>query len=174
MAINVPLLDKVLDLRRQIAKLLGYETWADYITEVKMIKNAAGVTKVPPFLFFETVGTFTDTQYLAQFLDDLQEKLSPVGLNNRDTLLELKKKEHAEKGYPFDGEFYLWDYRYYDQKFIQSSLDLDEKSVKEYFPVSVIVPQIIQIYQNLLSIKFVEMEGKTWHTGDPSALGFTC
>lgn len=81
-------------------------------------------------------------------------------------MLKLKEKEHAEKGYPFDGEFYIWDYRYYDQKFIQSSLDLDESLVKEYFPVSVIVPQILQIYQNLLSIKFVEMKTETWHEGD--------
>lgn len=81
-------------------------------------------------------------------------------------MLKLKEKEHAEKGYPFDGEFYIWDYRYYDQKFIQSSLDLDESLVKEYFPVSVIVPQILQIYQNLLSIKFVEMKTETWHEGN--------
>lgn len=86
-------------------------------------------------------------------------------MKNRETLLKLKEKEHAEKGYPFDGEFYIWDYRYYDQRFIQTSLDLDEMLVKEYFPVSVIVPQIIQIYQNLLSIKFVEMKGDTWHPG---------
>ena len=36
----------MLDLRRQIAKLLGYETWADYRTEVKMVKNAKNVVNV--------------------------------------------------------------------------------------------------------------------------------
>jgi Zn-dependent oligopeptidase len=102
----------------------------------------------------------------------LQKKLHPVGLKNRETLLKLKEREHTEKGYPFDGEFYVWDYRYYDQKFIQSSLDLDEILVKQYFPVSVIVPQIIQIYQNLLSIKFVEMRGDTWHPGNVSTFRF--
>ena len=96
----------------------------------------------------------------------MQKKLRPVGLKDRETLLKLKEKEHAEKGYPFDGQFYIWDYRYYDQKFIQSSLDLDESLVKEYFPVSVIVPQIIQIYQDLLSIKFVEIKGDSWHPGN--------
>ena len=85
-------------------------------------------------------------------------------------MLKLKEKEHTEKGYPFDGQFYIWDYRYYDQKFIQSSLNLDESLVKEYFPVSVIVPQIIQIYQDLLSIKFVEIKGDSWHPGSISYL----
>ena len=49
LAINVPILEKFLELRRKIAKLLGYETWADYITEVKMVKNAKGVKQVRLF-----------------------------------------------------------------------------------------------------------------------------
>jgi len=45
-------------------------------------------------------------------LNDVLEKLKPVGAKDREALLALKKAEHEEKGYPFDGEFYLWDYRY--------------------------------------------------------------
>ena len=87
-------------------------------------------------------------------------------------MLKLKKEEHTEKGFSFDGTFYILDYRYYDQRFIQSSLDLDETLVKEYLPVSVIVPQIIQSYQNLLSIKFVERKGETWHSGNALTVHF--
>jgi Zn-dependent oligopeptidase len=50
--INVPILSKALDLRRQIAKLLGYPTWADYVTEVKMVKSARGVVEVFVFRCF--------------------------------------------------------------------------------------------------------------------------
>ncbi|KAF9046329.1 hypothetical protein BJ165DRAFT_1345534 [Panaeolus papilionaceus] len=143
LAINVPLLDKALELRRKIASLLGYKTWADYITEVKMIKSGQGIQ---------------------DFLDDLESKLRPVGIKDRETLLAMKKKEHEEKGYPFDGEFYIWDYRYYDRKYIEESLALDDSLVKEYFPVSVVVPAILDIYQNLLSVRFEEIKGaSTWH-----------
>src|SRR5205823_4566615 len=38
---NIPLLQKILPLRDDIAHRLGYKTWADYETEVKMVKNAA-------------------------------------------------------------------------------------------------------------------------------------
>src|SRR5208283_1509697 len=38
---NVPLLERILPLRDEIATELGYKTWADYQTEVKMVKNAA-------------------------------------------------------------------------------------------------------------------------------------
>src|SRR6266852_2898382 len=38
---NIPLLEKIVPLRDDIAKRLGYKTWADYQTEVKTVKNAA-------------------------------------------------------------------------------------------------------------------------------------
>ena len=78
----------------------------------------------------------------------------------------MKKKEHEAKGYPFESEFYLWDYRYYDRKYIEESLDLDDMFVKEYFPVAVVVPTILKIYQNLLGVQFEEIKNpSTWHPG---------
>ncbi|KAJ7069838.1 metallopeptidase MepB [Mycena amicta] len=142
LAVNVPLVEKFLDLRRKIAKILDYPTWADYSTEVKMVKTAKNVV---------------------DFLDDLENKLKPVGKKDRETLLAIKEKDHAARGLAFDGEFYIWDYRYYDEKFIQSSLALDESLVKEYFPVSVVVPAILEIYQNMLGVRFETINGTTWH-----------
>jgi metallopeptidase MepB len=143
LAVNVPLLDRALEIRRRIASLLGYKTWADYKTEVKMIKTGKGIE---------------------EFVNDLQAKLLPVGIKDRDVLLALKKKECEEKGLAFDGEFYLWDYRYYDRKYIEESLSLDDSIVKEYFPVSVVVPAILNIYQNLLGVQFQEIQNASkWH-----------
>ena len=90
----------------------------------------------------------------------------PVGINDREVLLALKKMEHEEKGYSFDGEFYVWDYRYYDRKYIEESLSLDDTIVKEYFPVSTVVPAILSIYQNLLGVHFEEIQNASkWHPG---------
>ena len=103
---------------------------------------------------------------LSQFLDDLMVKLYPVGIKDREVLLALKKKEHEEKGFPFDGEFYVWDYRYYGHKYIEESLSLDDTTVMEYFPVSTVVPAILGIYQNLLGVQFeVIQNASTWHYG---------
>ena len=41
--VNVPVFSKMLTLRRKIASLLGYDSWADYATEVRMVKSAQGV-----------------------------------------------------------------------------------------------------------------------------------
>lgn len=99
-------------------------------------------------------------------MDDLEQRLRPVGLQEKQVLLAMKKKEHEAKGFPPEDEFYLWDYRYYDNKYIEESLSLDDMLVKEYFPVSVVVPIILSIYQNLLGVRFEELKDtSTWHPG---------
>lgn len=42
---NIPLLEKILVLRDKTARKLGYATWADYKTEVKMVKTGAAATE---------------------------------------------------------------------------------------------------------------------------------
>ena len=182
LAINVPLLDKALEIRRRIASILGYKTWwdrilspffsnlgtneiirADFQTEIKMIKTGKGIEEVS----FRMMHFFARFWLLfSQFINDLEAKLLPVGINDREVLLALKKKEHEEKGLPFDGEFYIWDHRYYDRKYIEETLRLDDMLVKEYFPVSTVVPAILEIYQNLLGVQFeVIQNASTWHPG---------
>ena len=46
MAVNVPIFDKMLELRHKVAALLGYDSWADYVTEIRMAKNAKNVVDV--------------------------------------------------------------------------------------------------------------------------------
>lgn len=51
---------------------------------------------------------------------------------------------------------------------MERNLSLDDSLVKEYFPVSVVIPAILDIYQNLLGVKFVEITGDArdvWHPG---------
>lgn len=95
----------------------------------------------------------------------MEHKLKPVAIKEREILLSLKKKEHETRGIPFDGQFYVWDYPYYDRVHVETSLDLDDMLVKEYFPVAVVVPTILEIYQNLLGVKFKQIKGQTWHEG---------
>lgn len=92
------------------------------------------------------------------------DRLRPLALKERETLLALKAVEHKELSLPFDGQFYIWDYWYYDRKFVEQSLSLDESLVKEYFPADTVVSSTLEIYQNLLGIKFEAIEAETWHS----------
>ena len=53
---------------------------------------------------------------LSRFVNDLEAKLLLVGIKDHEVLLALRIKEHEEKGFSFDVEFYVWDYRHYDQQ----------------------------------------------------------
>lgn len=90
-------------LRRQVADILDFETYADFVLDVKMAKNAKSVNA---------------------FLDDLLEKLTPLGLAERTKLLALKKEVHESRGLPVDDSFNLWDYRYYDRLWTERELAL--------------------------------------------------
>lgn len=90
----------------------------------------------------------------------------PIGIKDRDDVLAFMKKEHEEQGIPFDGEFTLWQKSYYEGRYKEKLLDLDSTAIKEHFPVSVVVPTILEIYQDLLSVRFEEIKGEsTWHPG---------
>ncbi len=80
-------------------------------------------------------------------------------------MLALKQEEHKTKGLAFDGEFNTWDYGYYHKQYMKQNLDLDGKFLKEYFPVDFVVSAVLQMYQELLGVKFVEMQGSAWHSG---------
>jgi Zn-dependent oligopeptidase len=143
--INVPVLDDILRLRRECAALLGYETWAAYVLENRMIKSAEAAK---------------------HFLSDLHKKLLPVGQKDLQTLLDLKKKEHERLSLVFDGNFYAWDWRYYDRLFIETSLSLDNDAVKEHFPVEAIVKAIMDIYTEMFSVRVEEVpDAVVWHPG---------
>ncbi|KAH7913359.1 mitochondrial endopeptidase [Hygrophoropsis aurantiaca] len=143
LAVNVPVLERALDLRRQMASILGYQSWADYVAEDQMVKTGANALR---------------------FLDDLEAKMRPLGEQEQEALLALKKEEHKNRGFPFDGEFYTWDNSYYERIYKAKTLSLDSTLVKEHFPVSFIVPTVLTIYQNLLGVRFVEIkDNDIWH-----------
>lgn len=61
--------------------------------------------------------------------------------------------------------FLTYVFSYYDQKFMEQNLNLDDAKVKEYFPVSFVIEAVLSIYQNLLSVKFQPVEAELWHPG---------
>lgn len=152
-AVNTPLLDEIIKLRRKAANLLGYENWAEWILEVKMAKSSKNVM---------------------DFLNDLLKQLKPIGMAEREKLLQIKKEECEANGLAFDGKLALWDYRYYDRLYVEKACSLDEELVKEYFPVAVVVPAVLEIYRQLLNVEFEQVPkdqgGKTWHEGASSRL----
>lgn len=144
---NGKLLEEAVGLRIELGKILGYKNFADYNLEDRMAKNSDNVLN---------------------FLNDLRKKLTPLGLKEKETLLALKKKDHEERGLPFDGEYYLWDHKFYDNLLLEKEYQVDQQRLSEYFPMEHTVAKMLEFYETLFKLKFVETSKDdknyaTWH-----------
>lgn len=126
---NIALLQKILPLRDNIARKLGYRNWADYATEVKMVKNA-------------------DTAI--EFLEKLKSGLQP---KFQAELAEYRKLKAADTGNP-NAQITIWDWRYYSNQLKKERYDIDAEQLRVYFPYQRVLDGMFAIYQRIFGLKF--------------------
>jgi len=140
---NTPILEELVELRHKKAQILGFNTHADFIMEVQMAKTAG------------TVRTF---------LSELATKMAPLGEKDFELMLAIKKEECEKYGYKFDNTINYWDNRYYMNKVEIQHYSVDHEKIKQYFPMEHVTEALLQIYQELLSVKFDSISNPTvWH-----------
>jgi len=129
---NVPVLAKLVALRADIAHRLGYATWADYQTEIRMAKNGAAALK------FET---------------DLVAGLKPKFDAEMKVLQELKATETGKA----DAKIGLEDVPYYQNQLKKARYSIDTEALRVYFPYQATLDGMFAIYQKIFSLKFTEV-----------------
>lgn len=134
---NIPLFREAVLLRDEAARMLGYPNHAALRIEDKMAKEPATVN---------------------EFLSDLRKRLVAGGAKEREHLLQLKKKDEESQGLKSDGRYYLWDHRYYDRKLIEDEYSIDETKIAEYFPLSSTIRGMLQIFEEIFGLNFVELD----------------
>ncbi|XP_077331996.1 thimet oligopeptidase isoform X2 [Lithobates pipiens] len=140
---NNKILRELVKLREEKSSLLGFETHADFILEMNMAKNSKTV---------------------ASFLDELSQKLKPLGEQERAVMWELKRKECEKRGLEFDGQINAWDMRYFMNQVEETTYSVDQNLLKEYFPMEVVTSGLLNIYQELLGLTFeLEKGAPAWH-----------
>jgi len=130
---NTPLLEKILPLRDDIARTLGYKTWADYQTEVKMVKNAA---------------TAID------FLQKLKAGLQPKFDAELAEFRRLKIKETGDPG----AQINIWDWRYFSNQLKKEKYAIDAEQLRVFFPYQRALDGMFAIYQSIFGLKFERVE----------------
>ena len=135
---NVAVLEKILKLRWDKAKLLGYATWADYVLEVRMAK---------------------DSKTVATFLEGLKKHLAAKG---RAELAEFKAMHVKLGGKPTD-EIPPSDRLYLEDQVRKAKYGLDSKEVSKYFEVRRVQEGLLAITSKLFGVQYRKIDAPKWH-----------
>ncbi|MEY2519567.1 MAG: thimet oligopeptidase [Verrucomicrobiota bacterium] len=131
---NVPVLNQMLALRNKIALRLGYKSWADYQTEIKMAKSAAGAEK-----------------YINDLIIGSQPKFDAE-------IEELRKLKVAETKDP-KAKIERWDASYYNNQLKKQKYSVDTEALRSYFPFQKTLEGMFNIYQSIFGLKFEKIAG---------------
>ncbi|KAL1302035.1 hypothetical protein AAFC00_002483 [Neodothiora populina] len=138
---NVPLFKEAIELRDEAARILGYPNHAAFRIEDKMAKTPKTVD---------------------DFLGALRKRLAPGGVEEIKKLKEVKSADMKSRGLEAqnDGNYYLWDHRFYDTLMLEKDFQLDQEAIAEYFPLETTIKGMMQIFEELFGLVFVKVEGK--------------
>ena len=126
---NQELVLKQVKLRDKRAKLLGYNTHADYVLEDRMAEKP------------ETV---------MQFLDKIFTIAFPKAKEELDKVREYAKKTDGIE------DFMQWDYAYYSEKLKKEIFGFDADELKPYFQAENCIQGIFKVAEKMYGLQFIE------------------
>jgi thimet oligopeptidase len=135
---NVKLLDRLLALRGEKAKMLGYKSWADYAIEPRMAKTSAAVR---------------------EFLDQLKGALKEPA---KAEMAELMK-EHVRLGgkatdkLPPSERFFLED------RVRKAKYSFDSQALSAYLEIGAVKKGLMDITARMYGLEYREVPAKAWH-----------
>lgn len=130
---NTRLLEDAIVLRQQIARELGYTSWADYQIEGRMAGSAGNVTA---------------------FLQDLREPLQEKNSQELTELLAIKRNLS-----PGAVSVDPWDISYLYNKQRKQLYSYDNEEVRRYFPLGHVVQEMFSIFGPMFGVRFEEVKG---------------
>ncbi len=135
---NVAVLDRILLIRNEKAKLLGYPTWADYVLEPRMAK---------------------DSKTVATFLEGLKKHLAKKG----DAEMAEFRAAHAKLGGKITDPIPPSDRLYLEDQLRKTKYGLDSKEVSQYFEVRKVKEGLLTITSKMFGITYRPVDLPTWH-----------
>lgn len=127
---NLEVCKRLINLRREMVQLLGYETYADFVMKYRMASNVKNVYEL---------------------LDNLIEAYKPTAIKERDEIIALAKRLEGDAF-----EMKPWDTSYYAHKLKLEKYDLDPEMLRPYFELNNVIKGVFGLATRLYGITFKE------------------
>mgnify|MGYP000402873281 FL=1 len=127
---NLEICKRLVNLRREIAQLLGFKTYAEYVLKNRMAGNARNVYKL---------------------LDDLIDAYKPTAVKEVSDIEKLAKKTEGK-----DFKVMPWDFSYYSHKLQLKKFNIDSEMLRPYFELSKVIQGVFGLANRLYGITFKE------------------
>lgn len=136
---NRPLIARTVELRRELAGLLGYQTFADYQLALRMAGSGAKVQG---------------------FLGDLEAKTVAAYEREKKALVDYRKSVEGAEAPALT----LWDERYYQTKLRQKLFAFDQDELRPYFELNRVLAGMFGLVKDLYGIEVSERKDlPVWH-----------
>ena len=132
---NTAIIKDILSHRASIAKLLGFNNYAELSIDRKMANNPEEV---------------------CSFLRDLSHKAKPYGLKDFEELQEAAKKNGIN-------DLEAWDVAFYSEAIKQEKYSINDQEIKQFFPENKVIEGLFNVIKNLYGIDVVESAASVWH-----------
>ncbi|WP_136065387.1 oligopeptidase A [Modicisalibacter radicis] len=126
---NAPIIEEILALRQELARLLGFATYADYSLATKMAESPAQVL---------------------DFLGDL------AGRAHRQAQEEFNELEAFAKETLSLDTLEPWDVGYASEKLREARYAISQEQLRPYFPAPQVIDGLFRVTQRLYGVRFEE------------------
>ncbi|WP_105902821.1 oligopeptidase A [Vibrio gangliei] len=134
---NTEVMAEELKLRHEIARLLGFSSYAEKSLATKMAESPSQVM---------------------EFLNNLATKAKPQGEREVEELRQFAEQECGVT------ELNLWDIAYYSEKQKQKLFQISDEELRPYFPESKVVAGLFEVLNRVFGMTVTEKAGvDTWH-----------
>jgi oligopeptidase A len=133
---NTPLIARIVELRRELARLLDYRNYAEVSLVPKMAESP---------------------QQVLGFLEDLARRARPFAEKDAAELREFARRELGID------RLEAWDVAYASEKLRVKRYAFSEQEVKQYFPEEVAVQGLFRVAETLYGIRIQPSAAPRWH-----------
>lgn len=126
---NNEVIRRIAELRASQARLLGYDTYCDYVLEDRMVQSLPN---------------------LRRFMQGLHDAVRPAAASDLEALRALA----AESG--IGGQVMPWDVSFLAERLRRERYDFDSEALRPYFPLEAVREGIFALYGRLYGLRFTE------------------